>query len=239
MRVNWNYIKMFVLLGLVVFLFAFASGKNAERKVREIAINFKGDNNLFITHENVSKLLILNQGDVKNKSKETLALNALENALISNPMVKSAEVYVSVNGTLTADIEQKRPIARVSTNASYYIDAEGSFMPLSKNYSARVPLVTGYIEKSNLKNVFTVASKIESDSFLKTNVIEIHQSIDNVLYIKLRQCPFLVQLGSIQFLDKKINNLKAFYQKNLKEDTLNNFSKVNLQFDNQVVCTKR
>ena len=68
---------MFVLLGLVVFLFAFASGKNAERKVREIAINFKGDNNLFITHENVSKLLILNQGDVKNKSKETLALNVL------------------------------------------------------------------------------------------------------------------------------------------------------------------
>lgn len=230
---------MIVLLSLVVFLFAFASGKNAARKVKEIAINFKGDNNLFITHENVSKLLIVNQGNVKNKSKETLALNTLENALISNPMVKSAEVYVSVNGTLTADIEQKRPIARVSTNASYYIDDEGFYMPLSKNYSARVPLVTGYVEKNNLKNVFVVASKIENDAFLKTNVIEIHQSINHVLYLKLRQCDFLVQLGNIQFLDKKINNLKAFYQKNHKENTLNNYSKVNLQFDNQVVCTKK
>mgnify|MGYP003668315098 CR=1 FL=1 len=239
MRINWAYIKMIVLLGVVVFLFAFASSKNATRKVREVAIHFKGDNNLFITHENVSKLLIQNQGDVKNKPKETLALNALEIALNSNPMVKSAEVYVSVNGTLTADIEQKRPIARVSTNASYYIDDDGSYMPLSKNYSARVPLVTGYIEKNNLKNVFTVASKIESDAFLKINVIEIHQSIDNVLYLKLRQCPFLVQLGNVQFLDKKINNLKAFYQKNLKEKTLNDYSKVNLQFDNQVVCTKK
>ena len=123
---------MLVLLLVVVFLFAFASSKNASRKVREVTINFKGDNNLFITYENVSKLLIVNQGDVKNKSKETLALNALENTLISNPMVKSAEVYVSVNGTLTAEIEQKRPIARVSTNASYYIDDEGSYMPLSK-----------------------------------------------------------------------------------------------------------
>jgi cell division protein FtsQ len=39
-------------------------------------------------------------------------------------------------------------------------------------------------------------------------------------------------------LDKKINNLKAFYKKSLKEKTLNNYSNVNLQFDNQVVCTK-
>jgi cell division protein FtsQ len=230
---------MITLLGAVAFLYAFASGKNAARKVSGLDINFKGDDNVFITHENVSKLLIQNHGNLKNKSKETLALNTLENALNSNPMVKTAEVYVSVNGTLTADIEQKRPIARVSTNASYYIDDEGFYMPLSKNYSARVPLVTGYIEKNKLKNVFTVASKIENDSFLKKNVIEIHQSINNVLYLKLRQCPFLVQLGDVSFLDKKINNLKAFYQKNLKENTLSDYSKVNLQFDNQVVCTKK
>ncbi|WP_317044370.1 cell division protein FtsQ/DivIB [Confluentibacter citreus] len=229
---------MIVLLGLVVFLYAFASSRNAVRKVSQPNIQFVGDNNLFITYETVSKLLIQNYGDVKNMPKETLDLNVLERALNSNPMIKSAEVYVAVNGTLTAEIEQKRPIARVSTNASYYIDDEGFYMPLSSNYSSRVPLVTGYVEKNNLKNVFTVASKIESDEFLKKNVVEIHQDENKVIYLKLRQCHFLVQLGSVDFLDKKVNNLKAFYQKSLKEKTLNNYSKVNLQFDNQVVCTK-
>lgn len=229
---------MMVLLGLVVFLFAFASSRNAVRKVSQPNIQFVGDNNLFITYETVSKLLIQNYGDVKNMPKETLDLNVLERALNSNPMIKSAEVYVTVNGTLTAEIEQKRPIARVCTNASYYIDDEGFYMPLSSNYSSRVPLVTGYVEKNNLKNVFTVASKIESDEFLKKNVVEIHQDENKVIYLKLRQCHFLVQLGSVDFLDKKVNNLKAFYQKSLKEKTLNNYSKVNLQFDNQVVCTK-
>lgn len=238
MRVNWNYIKMTLLLGLVIFLYAFASSKNAVRKVSEPNIQFIGENNLFITDETVSKLLIQNYGDVKNMPKETLALNVLERALNSNPMIKSAEVYVTVNGTLTAKIEQKRPIARVNTNASYYIDDEGFYMPLSSNYSSRVPIVTGFVEKNNLKNVFTVASKIESDDFLKKNVVEIHQDKDEVIYLKLRQCHFLVQLGSVDFLDKKVNNLKAFYQKSLKEKTLNNYSKVNLQFDNQVVCTK-
>ena len=223
---------------LVVFLYAFASNRNAVRKVSQPNIQFVGDNNLFITYETVSKLLIQNYGDVKNMPKETLDLNVLERALNSNPMIKTAEVYVTVNGTLTAEIEQKRPIARVCTNASYYIDDEGFYMPLSSNYSSRVPLVTGYVKKNNLKNVFTVASKIESDEFLKKNVVEIHQDDNKVIYLKLRQCRFLVQLGSVEFLDKKVNNLKAFYQKSLKEKTLNNYSKVNLQFDNQVVCTK-
>lgn len=229
---------MIVLIGLVIFLFAFASDRNSARSVSRPNVEFIGESSMFITNENVSKLLIQNLRSVKNINKETLALNELEKALKSNPMIKAAEVYVAVDGTLNAEIEQKTPIARVSTNASYYIDGDGFYMPLSNNYSARVPLVTGFVEKNNLKSIYIVASKIKADEFLKKHVIEIHQDTDKVMYLKLRQCKFLVQLGDVTSLDKKINNLKAFYQKNIKEKTLNIYSKVNLQFDNQVVCTK-
>lgn len=208
------------------------------RDVSKPNIEFVGENRPFITTNNVSKLLIQNYQGMKNVPKETLDLNELETALKSNPMVKSAEVYVAVNGTLNAKVEQKTPIARVNTNVSYYIDDEGSFMPLSANYSARVPLVTGYVEKNNLKNLFTVAQKINNDVFLKKHVIEIHQSLNKTINLKLRQCNFIVQLGDVKLLDKKINNLKAFYKKSLKENTLNDYKKVNLQFDNQVVCSR-
>lgn len=238
MKINWNYIKMPALLVLVVFLFAFASKRNGAREVSSPKVRFIGENNLFITNEAVSKLLIQNSKGVKNLAKETLVLNELERALKSNPMIKTAEVYVAVNGTLNADIEQKTPIARVSTNASYYIDDEGSFMPLSNNYSARVPLVTGYVDKNDLNNVYKIARKVRLDAFLNKHVIEIHQDFNKQLYLKLRQCPFTVLLGDAHFLDKKINNLKAFYNKNLKDKTLNGYSKVNLQFENQVICTK-
>ena len=238
LRVNWNYIKLIVLLGVVVFLFAFASGRNANRNISKPHVKFIGENNLLITNETVSKLLIQNYGGVKNVPKETLVLNELEKALKSNPMIKTAEVYVAVNGKLNAEIEQKIPIARVSTNASYYIDDEGSSMPLSKNYSARVPLVTGYVEKNNLKKVFKIARKINKDEFLKKHVFEIHQDINMNFYLRLRKCDFIVQLGDGEFLDKKINNLKAFYKQNQKNNTLNKYSQVNLQFENQVICTK-
>lgn len=229
---------MIVLMGVVVFLFAFSSHRNAVRYVTAPDITFIGESSPFITNQNVSKLLIQNFKGVKNVPKETLALNELEVALKSNPLIKSAEVYVAVNGTLKVEIEQKTPIARVSTNASFYIDADGFYMPLSSNYAARVPLVTGNVDKNNLKSIHLVADKIKNDEFLKTNVIEIHRGNNGMMYLKLRQCQFLVQLGSTKNLDKKINNLKAFYQKNLEEKTLGNYSKVNLQFDNQVVCTK-
>lgn len=238
LRFNWSYIKMLLLLALVVFLFAFSSQRNAARHLVDLDVQFSGDDNLFISHQAVSKLLIQNTKVIGNVPKETLDLQLLESALNSNPMIKTAEVYVTVNGVLKAEIEQKQPVARVHTNASYYIDEDGLYMPLSSNYSARVPLITGHVEKNNLKNVFTVASKVKNDAFLKTNVTEIHQSNAGIISLKLRQCEFIVQIGSVNLLDKKINNLKVFYKKHLKEKTLNTYSKVNLQFDNQVVCTK-
>lgn len=238
MRVNWNYIKMFVLLILVIGLFAFSNAKNDERKVSNVKILFEGEDNLFVTHETVSKLLIQKQGAVKNVPKETLDLNLLESALNSNPMIKSAQVFVSVDGNLTAEIEQKKPIARVRSSQSFYIDEEGGYMPLSTNYTARVPIVTGQVEKNNLKSVFKMAQKIIEDDFLKKHVTQIHQYEDGRLSLRLRQVDFDVYVGDLNNLDKKINNLKAFYKKATKDKILNNYSKVNLQFDSQVVCSK-
>ena len=70
-------------------------------------------------------------------------------------------------------------------------------------------------------------------------MVEIHQNKDETIYLKLRKNSFKVDLGKVRSLDKKFNNLKVFYQKAKKDKTLNTYSKVNLQFDNQVVCTKK
>lgn len=238
MKINWNFIKMLFLLVLVVGLFAFSSIKNDERMVSTAEINFNGEENLFITHETVSKLLIVNQGGAKNVPKETIDLNLLESALNSNPMIKSAQVYVHVNGHLVAEVEQKKPIARVEHSVSFYIDDNGNYMPLSTNYTARVPLVTGDVSKTDLQNVYKMAIKVKNDAFLSKHVTSIHQYKDKSVSLRLRHCVFEVYVGSLEKLDKKINNLKVFYKKAFKENILNNYSKVNLQFDSQVVCTK-
>ena len=239
MRVNWNKLKMLVLFIAVVLLYAFTTDKNSNRIVTSLNIEFVKNNYPFLTEDNVSKLLIQKDVKLTGVPKDILDLNELETALNRNPIIKNAEVYMSVNGELTAKIEQKNPIARVNTNASYYIDESGSYMPLSPNYSARVPLVTGFIEKNNLENVYAVAKKIYDDEILIKYVTEIHQNDNNTISLRFRQNNFKVYLGEVRNLDKKFGNFKAFYQKALKDNTLNTYSKVNLQFDNQVVCTKK
>ncbi|MGB6267846.1 MAG: hypothetical protein WBF67_02450 [Olleya sp.] len=238
MKINWNYIKIPFLLGLVVFLYAFSSAKNAKRTVSKANIEFVGSNNLFMTQEDVSKLLIQNQQSVTNEPKEILDLNVLETTLNANPIVEFADVYVSVTGKLTAKVKQKTPIARVVADASYYIDSNGGYMPLSKNYTERVPIVTGFVDKKDLEQVHKIATKIQEDEFLKKHVVQIQQNKNSTIDLKLRRCDFVVKLGDLKQLDKKISNLKAFYLKATKDKTLNNYSKVNLQFGNQVVCTK-
>ncbi|MFD1062124.1 cell division protein FtsQ/DivIB [Winogradskyella litorisediminis] len=239
MKINYGYIKVLFLLVLVGFLYAFSAERNKNRVINEPKVEFTGTNNLFLTHNNVSKLLIQNPKGLHNKHKDIIDLNELESALSSNPMVKNAEVYMSVNGMLTAEIEQKRPIARVHTNASYYVDDEGSFMPLSDNYSARVPLVTGKVYKTKLETIYRIAKTIDEDDFLKQHVIEIIQAENQDISLRLRKFDFVVHLGSLNKLKKKINNFKAFYKKAINDKTINTYSSVNLRFDNQVICTKK
>ena len=238
MKINWNYIKGVGLLSIVVFLFAFSSARNGKRKVVKTTIEFVEEQKPFITYETVSKLLIQNQQPLTSVRKETLDLNALESALNANAMIEKAEIFLNVNGDFSAIIKQKKPIARVLNSGSYYLDSKGGYMPLSSNFTARVPIVTGEVSKKNLSNVFTIANRIESDEFLKKNVVEIIQNKNMSIDLKLRQCNFIVQIGKLEHLDKKVNNLKAFFKKAIKDKSLDKYSKVNLQFENQVVCTK-
>ena len=66
MKINWNYIKAFVLLGLTLFLFAFAKNRNEGRKLTAVNLHFTNSENLYVTEEAVNKLLI--QNDVKVQS---------------------------------------------------------------------------------------------------------------------------------------------------------------------------
>ena len=239
MRINWNYIKGILLLGLVVFLYAFSSHKNNSRSVTKIAVQFTGNENVYITTEMVNKLLIQNQEQLFNLPKDNLDLKEMEFLLESNEMIKSAQVYLTVNGEVRTKIEQKQPIARVYSDTTFYIDEDGLWMPLSPQHSARVPLVTGVVEKEDLEAVYKMALKIYKDPFLKTYITEIHQNENKEISLKMRLSEFEILVGYLENLDKKIKNLKAFYQKAKKDKVLDVYKTVNLQFDNQVVCTKK
>ncbi|NNK75640.1 MAG: hypothetical protein HKP42_06200 [Maribacter sp.] len=238
MRINWNYIKMIALLLVITGLYAFSNQRSEAKKVKGLNIKFIGDQNLYITEGMVNKLLIQNYGHLKNVPKEKLVLNTIEKVIEANEMVKSAQVYLTVNGELTSKIEQRRPIGRIEGNSKFYLDDEGLSMPLSMSHSARVPIITGKITGKSLEDVYEILKYINNDDFLRKNVIGIHIEDDAKYQLKFRMEQFVVNLGGVDNLEEKFNNFKAFYTKANKDKTLEDYNIVSLEFNYQVVCTK-
>lgn len=219
-------------------LYAFSNHRSEQKTVNGLTIEFVGDQNLYITQSMVNKLLIQNYGPLTNVPKEKLVLNTIEKVIEANEMVKSAQVYLTVNGELTSKIVQRRPIGRIEGKSKFYLDDEGKRMPFSISHSARVPIITGKVSGESLEDVYEILKYINKDEFLRKNVIGIHiEDVDNY-QLKFRMEQFVVNLGGIDNLEEKFNNFKAFYAKANKDKTLEQYDIVSLEFNNQVVCTK-
>ena len=236
---TWSTIRLMLMFGLVIFLYSFTSHRNLVRKLKKTEVIFEGDNNLFIKTEMVNKLLIENKNDVRSIAKEGLDLDKLEKSITKHKMVLSANVFVSVDGVLKAVVKQKTPVGRVfDETRSFYIDYEGNSMPLSDNFTARVPLISGEINDKNIKKLSEVLKVIYNDGFLRKNIIGVEVLPSGSLNMINRNYNYKLVFGRPINIDKKFKNYKAFFQKAVLDSSLIKYKIVNLKFTQQVVCTK-
>ncbi len=241
MRRIAELLKFTFLLGLLVFLFGFGKKRNDKRKLTKVEVEFVDSNTPFITYNAVNKLLIQNNVEVTEIGKETLVLKEMENRLRENPMVREAQVFVTIDGVLGAKIEQRDPVGRISRNhpePDYYLDAEGREMPLSTVYSARVPLVTG-ISPEDYAKVSSLLLQIRQDDFMRHHVVGLHQQLNGEIELELRKTDAKVLFGKPRSIARKFQNFKAFYKKTNQDSTLYGYNKINLKFESQVIATKK
>ncbi len=238
MKRNWNIFKMILLMIAIAGLYAFSNYRNDRKKIIGLDVHFTDGDNLYLTTAMVNKLLIQNFQGFANMPKENLVLNAIEKTIEGNEMVKNADVYLTIDGKLTTKIAQRIPIGRVEGSTIFYLDDQAKRMPLSRNHSARVPIITGSITGESLQEVYLILMHINGDQFLKKNVIGIHVVNPNKYQLKFRTEDFVVSLGRAEELEKKFNKLKAFYVKGTEDKSLDTYSAINLEYNNQVVCTK-
>ncbi len=238
---NFNYInlRLLVILGLVIFLFSFSSKRNESRKLTKSEVIFVGENNLFVKQEMVNKLLIENYEAVTNIKKEKLNLNNLEKSIDQQPMIQKSQVFVSIDGVLSARVKQRNPIVRfINNDISYYVDYYGIKMPLSDFYTARVPLVSGEINDTFSEEYFDLFRMIYNDDFLKKNIIGMQILPNGSVIMKNRNFDFDIVFGLPINIEDKFKNYKAFYQKAFTDKSIYKYKNINLQFTSQVVCTK-
>ena len=236
---NWTNIRLILMFSLVIFLFSFTSNRNINRKLSKSVVIFVGDNAHFVNQETVNKLLIENNKDAKSIGKDKLDLNRLEKKLNAQEMIEKSDVFVSIDGVLKAVVKQKTPIARVfDGDNSFYIDYKGNTMPLSANFTARVPLISGEINKKNSEKLAELFRIIYDDAFLKKNIIGVQIMPNGSLKMLNRNYNYQIDFGGTVRMKAKFNNYKAFFQKAVLDSSLNKYKTIDLRFAQQVVCTK-
>ena len=236
---KWTNVRLVLMLALVIFLFSFTSKRNNSRKLTKSTVVFVGDNAPFVNQQMVNKLLIENRKDAQSIGKDKLDLNKLEKILNAQEMIEKSDVFVSIDGVLKAVVKQKTPVARFfDGDDSFYIDYKGNRMPLSANFTARVPLVSGEITRKNREDLAELFRIIYNDAFLKKNIIGVQIMPNGSLKMSNRNFNYQIDFGGTVRMKAKFNNYKAFFQKAILDSSLYKYKKIDLRFAQQVVCTK-
>jgi cell division protein FtsQ len=228
-----------MILGLLGFLYGFSIQRNQEKNITEIEVQFIENQASFLTIEKVNKLLIQSETNLLNKPKSLINLHQLEEEVRNNKMVENAEVYITPRGKLRANIIQRVPLVRIQNGAkSYYLDRQGLPMPLSPNYSIRVPLVTGVVNTKMEAEVHELVEVINNNEFYKKQIIGIHRKINGDYLLSTRIGRHKILLGNLNDVENKLKKLQVFYKKEWDSENLRKYKLINLKFNHQVVCSK-
>lgn len=235
----WTNARLFLMFGIVIFLYSFTSKKNEARKTEKIIVEFVNKAELFVSYETVNKLLIEKGQQLKTIAKDKVVLNKLEKMLNEHDMIQKSEVFVSVDGVLKVMVTQRTPIARVfNDEGSFYVDSKGDRMPLSAIQTARLPLVLGEITDKNDKKIYDLLWFIYNDDFLKKNITGIEILPSGSLRMTNRNYNYEIEFGKTVEIKRKFDNYKAFFQKAVHDTLIDKYKVINLKFTQQVVCTK-
>ncbi len=165
----------------------------------------------------------------------------IEQELMTNEMISKIEAFKTPSKNIKLEIEQKMPILRVnSTSGNYYIDNIGSVMPLSRHYVAHVLVASGYINKEFAMNeLYHFVQFLQDNEFWNNQIDQIYVDADQEVELIPLVGNHKILLGSFDDYQKKLDNLKLFYEQAIPKVGWEKYSLINLKYRNQIVCTKR
>jgi cell division protein FtsQ len=103
-----------------------------------------------------------------------------------------------------------------------------------------LPVASGHINDSIAANdVMMVARAIGKEKFWKSQIEQIYFEKNGKVIMVPRVGNHIIELGPAEELDKKLEKLYSFYQNGMNSIGWNKYSRINVEFSDKVICTKR
>ena len=185
----------------------------------------------------VNKLLTQNLSGKLVLNKDSLDLNILENKMKSIPEVESVELYLNHEKKFFLSIKERKPLFKVNSSPPYFSDSNGVLFKFKKLDSLNFP---SFKTNSSITSFSTTAEfikNLKTDTFLD-NELETIFLKNNTYEIKLKSFDFKIIFGKPTNVKSKIRKLKVFCALKNFSDSTDNYTEINLSYNNQVVALK-
>lgn len=233
-------IWMIALLGLVL-LMGFAANKHKELRWTNTHIVIEDEaERPFVTQADARAILQQVHSIEDSLLLREINIALLEESLDNHSSIEKAEVYSLWNGSLKITIKQHQPIARVMHDqGSYYLLKNGEQMPLSSNFSAKVPIITGRVNDSLGVALANFWTQVATLNYFKEFFGSLHVSSNGDWVLHPLAGNHKVILGSPTNWNTKLKKLEVFYKNVVNANNLDSLKSLNLKFNQQVICQKR
>jgi cell division protein FtsQ len=258
--------RLLVWLGIIayiIFISGFVPDKYNNRVCERIDVTIVDSlTHKFIGSGDILDILLENDQRILGYPLRSINTLELEKLLYKESFVKKADIYKTVNGALNVELVQRKPVLRVINQRgnSYYIDQDGAILPVSEKFTSRVIVANGHIHEpfivestksifdiddpegkrnSVLRGLYELACFINSSRLWRAQIAQIYVNSAYEMELIPRVGAHVIYLGDATDIETRFSKLEALYMYGLSNTGWNNYEKINLKYENQVVCTKR
>ena len=237
------FIALFLITGYMVVAITLFNLQPANQVCYDMTLVLKDTTNaVFVTKNEISAILQKKELYPIGKKLAQIHSRDIENELNKHPLIDQTECYKTPSGKLKIEVHQRVPILRVISNKgeNYYIDNKGSIMPPNAKCIAHRVIATGNVEKSfAMRYLYKFGVFLQDNKFWEAQIEQIHVLPNLNVELVPRVGNHIIYLGNLENIEEKLARLKVFYEKALSKVGWNKYSRINLEFGNQIICTKR
>jgi len=243
-----NLAGLLLVIGFLIATVAFTSLENKNNICSKIEVNFRSNNIIKVDDDDIIKMVKAVDSQVVGKPMKQINAEEIEQEIEKLKAIEKAEVYkvmikdsASFKGVLSIKVKYREPFVRImSASGNYYLDKQGNKFPVSINYTANVLTVTGTIsDEVAVNKLIPFVMYVEADDFWKAQIQQVHvQSNGDATIIPLVGDQ-LIEFGSFDNYEKKLRNMRAFYEQVLVKNNWDKYKTVSVKYDNQVIAKKR
>ncbi len=234
---------MFAITAYLAFSIVSFSGRDEEKICKEVKIDIKDSTERkFINETTINKILRNANINPAGQKLKDINPNQIEKTIAKHPVIEEVECYKTSSGKVKIDVWQKKPMFRVIANngENYYVDYKRNRMPLSDDFVAYIPIVTGNANKEFItKELFDFIVFLHDHKFWDSQIAQISVNSNKEIELVPRVGNQIILLGTLDNYEIKLKNLFKLYEEAFNKGGWNQYSKINLQYEKQIICTKK